>query len=137
MMKINSSQGGISLIELLLVVVSVGFLALLIANLPSSMSAINQSRHASLAREIASKEIDYLRRQTYTNLANSSSNFTDSSLTALPNPLATYEVTDCPLSICTHNERAKQVRVKVSWVESGVNKNVQLTSIIAESGLVK
>lgn len=128
-------ERGVSLVELVLVVAAVGFLALLVNNLPSSISSINKSRHASLARDVAGKQIEYLRRQTYTNLSLGTESFYDSGLSNLPGALATYEVEVCSPEICPNQEEVKEVRVKVYWNESGDNKSVELTTIIGEGGL--
>lgn len=128
-------ERGVSLIELVLVIAAVGFLALLVSNLPSSISSINKSRHASLARDIAGKQIEYLRRLTYANLSEGAESFFDSGLSNLPGALATYEVEACSPEICPNQEGAKEVKVKVSWNESGDNKSVELTTIIGEGGL--
>lgn len=128
-------DSGVSLVELVLVVAAVGFLALLVNNLPSSISSINKSRHASLARDVASKQIDYLRRQTYENLSLGTVAFSDSGLGNLPESSAVYEVEDCPVEVCTDLEDAKEVKVKVSWNESGDSKFVELVTIIGEGGV--
>lgn len=131
----KTNQNGVSLVELVLVVAAVVFLALLVNNLPSSISSINKSRHASLARDIAGKQMDYLRRQTYANLSLGVEAFYDSGLNNLPGTLATYEVEDCPLEVCFDQEEAKEVKVKVSWNESGDSKSVELVTIVGEGGL--
>lgn len=128
-------ERGVSLVELVLVVAAVGFLALLVNNLPSSISSINKSRHASLARDIAGKQVEYLRRQTYTNLSLGTESFYDSGLSNLPGALATYEIEGCSPEVCPNQEEAKEVKVKVSWNESGDNKFVELITIIGEGGL--
>ena len=63
-----NKEKGISLIEVLLVVVAVVILAILISSLPQSIVTIRKSNNISLAKEIASRELDLLRRQSYTNL---------------------------------------------------------------------
>lgn len=133
----QQNQKGVSLMELVLVIAAVGFLVLLIANLPSSISSINKSRHMSLARDITSKEIDSLRKQTYNGLTITTEpvTFSDSSLMDLPTPTATYEISDCPADICPNAEKIKKIKVKVTWKEQGDNKVVELTTLIAEGGL--
>lgn len=123
--------------ELVLVIAAVGFLVLLIGNLPSSISSINKSRHMSLARDITSKQIDSLRKQTYNGLTITTEpvTFFDSSLTDFSTPTATYEISDCPADICLNSEKIKKIKVKVTWKEQGDNKVVELTTLIAEGGL--
>lgn len=130
-------EKGVSLVELVLVVAAVAFLALLINNLPSALSSINRSRHASLAREVVSRQIDYLRKQSYGNLSNGSSSFTDSGLVSLPSSSASYEIEDCSPEICTNQEAVKRVRVTVGWNESGDAKTVEVTTFIGEGGLAQ
>lgn len=125
------------MIEILLVVAAVGFLVLLIANLPSSVASISKSRHASLAREIANKEMDFLRKKTYANLALGTNTFTDPGLDNLPTPSASYEVTDCPVQVCSGGEKVKQIKVTVAWNEGGSNKSVELVTLIGENGVAQ
>lgn len=132
-MKMN--EKGASFVELILVVAAVGFLALLINSIPSAISSISRSRHTSIAREIASKEMDYLRKQTYANLPNGENSFSDTALTSLPLSSASYVIESCSSEICQNEENAKQVKVKVSWSESGDNKSVELATIVGEGGI--
>jgi len=60
---------GVSLIELVLVVVAVAILALLITSLPGAIQSIRKSGNSSTAREIVSKKLDSLRKQPYANLS--------------------------------------------------------------------
>lgn len=131
----TKGQKGVSLVELLLVVAAVAFLALLINNLPSALASINRSRHASLAREIAVKQVDYLRKQPYINLADGSSPFSDTGLSSLPQSAATFVIEPCPETVCPGQEEAKQITVEVSWKESTDDKKVQLVTLIGEGGL--
>lgn len=128
-------EQGISLIELILVVVVIGVLALLIMSLPSSIQSIRNSGNISLAREIASKQLDSLRKDSYLDLSNGVNNFNDVSLSKLPSPTAEYDIKDCPLEICSLGETAKEVKINISWIESGVTKNLELETIITEGGL--
>ena len=133
----ENKQAGVTLVELLLVVAAIGLLVYLIANLPASITAINKSRHTSVAREIASKKLDSLREQTYTGLTETTEpvNFNDSSLTDLPSGSATYEILPCPDQICTNEEKIKEIKVSVKWVEQSNQKSVDLTTLIADGGL--
>lgn len=129
------NENGFSLIEIILVIIAVFFLALLIANLPSSVSSINKSRHTSIARDIAAKQIDYLRKQPYENLAFGTNSFPDSSLDRLAGAAAAYEIESCPLSICADTELVKQVKVTVTWLESGESKTVELVTLVGQGGI--
>jgi type II secretory pathway pseudopilin PulG len=128
-------ERGISLIELILVVVAVGILALLVSSLPSSIQSIRHSGNTSLAREIASKQLDYFKKQPYANLSNGTSTFSDTGLSKLPSPTAEYEIDDCPVDICTSGEEAKKIKVIITWQEQGDTKNIELSTLIAEGGL--
>lgn len=129
------SEKGVSLVEIILVVIAVAILALLVSALPQSISSIRKSGNISLAREIASKQLELLRKQPYSNLPNGVNNFTDISLSKLPNPTASFEIDDCPENICTLEENAKIVKISVNWMESGRTQNAELVTIISEGGL--
>lgn len=134
---IAQDQRGVSLIELILVVMAVAFLTLLLANLPSSVSSINKSRHTSLAKNIAGKKIESFRGQTFSTLLNETNSFTDPSLNKLPDGTAFYEVSPCPEDVCSIEltEKIKQLKVTVEWNESGDSKKVELITLIGEGGL--
>lgn len=131
----KKNDQGISLIELILVVVVVGVLALLVASLPSSIQSIRNSGNTSLAREIASKELDSLRKQPFADLSNGTNSFTDTNLSKLPSPTAGYDIEDCPPEICTSGEVAKIIKVKINWIESGNVKELNLSTLVTEGGL--
>lgn len=129
------NQRGISLAETLLVIFAIGFIVLLLANLPNSMNLINKSRHLSLAREIASKQIEDKRSINYANLANDNSAISDSRISLIPSGSGTVVVEDCPNTICTNGEHIKQITVTVSWKESGKQQTINLKTFIGEGGL--
>lgn len=128
-------ERGVSLIELILVIIAVAILALLITSLPAAIGSIRKSGNTSTAREIASKQMDSLRKQPYANLANGTNSFTDAALSNLPSPMATYTVEDCPEGICTHGEDTKKITVKINWVESGDTKTAELYTLFSKGGL--
>ncbi len=128
-------EKGISLIEIVLVAAAVIALTLLLGALPSSMSSINKSRQISLAKEIASKELEYLRNQDYGNLVEGNNTFADDNLNKLPSAQGVYEIDACSPTICTLNEDVKEIKVKVSWVDTGENKNVELSTLVSKGGL--
>ncbi len=129
------SQKGVSLIEILLVVVIIGFIALLTTSLPSSIGLIGVSDKTSLANDIAAKQIEYLRHQTFINLANGSNSFTDLRLSNLPSGGGTYLIEDCPVSVCASDEEIKKATVTVTWSDKGVTRSVKITTFISEGGL--
>lgn len=128
-------EKGISLIEIILVAGVVIALTLLLTSLPSSMSSINKSRQTSLAKEIALKELERLRNQNYENLVEGSNSFIDADLNKLPSALGIYEIIPCSPLICTLDEDMKEIKVVVSWNESGDNKNVELSTLVLNGGL--
>ncbi|MBI2040335.1 hypothetical protein HYT18_04650 [Candidatus Microgenomates bacterium] len=130
-----SNEKGVSLVESLLVIFAVGFIVLLLANLPNAMFLINKSKHLSLAREIAVKQLEDKRSTSYANLVNGSSAITDTRITSLPDGSGTIEVEDCDENICTSQERIKQVNVTINWQESAKPQTVSLETFIGEGGL--
>ena len=136
---INNGSRGFSLIELLLVVLAVGFLVALLDNVPRSVGLITKSRHQSLAREIVLKQIEDKRVITYVNLTNTSptgDNFTDSRLGLLPGGSGKITIKDCDPAVCSNSEEAKEILVEVTWTERGKNpQTVRIRSLIARGGL--
>lgn len=128
-------ERGFTLIELVLGIAIIAFLVLIINSIPSSISTITRSRHISLASNIASKELESLRKQGFDNLANGNGSFSDSNLSSLPNSSASFSIEDCPGNVCTLGEHAKQITVSVSWNEPGENKTINLTTLVGEGGL--
>lgn len=126
---------GVSLIELLLVMALVGFLVLLIANLPNSINLIGKANHQSTALKIASKALEDKRSLQYQNLANGEQALSDPRLLRLPSGSGQVLVEDCDPLICTQGENARQVFVKVTWQESGKAQEVTLKTLISEGGL--
>lgn len=126
---------GVSLIELLLVIALVGFLVLLIANLPNSINLIGKANHQSIALKIASKTIEDKRGVKYVNLANGTSPLSDPRLNNLPHSTGQVMVEDCDIAVCTQGEAAKQITATVTWKESGKNQEVSLKTLVSEGGL--
>lgn len=129
------SQHGFSLIEALLVVAIIGSVVFLIANIPNALMLIGKSRHESLAREIAVKQIEDKRTISYTNLVNDNSPISDTRLNLLPQGSGTVEVADCDSSICTQGENIKVVTVTVLWQDNEKLQTVSLTTMIGEGGI--
>lgn len=131
---------GFSLIEILLIVIIVGFIILVIATIPNSLFLVGQSKNESLAKEIANKQIEDLRNKTYDNLCDPTNgpctdNIVDSRLTNLPKSQGTNITDICPISVCTNSEKIKQITVKVDWYDGKISKEVSLVTFIAEGGL--
>ncbi len=128
-------EHGISLVELVLVIAAVGFLILLIANLPSSLASISRSQHQSLATEIANRQIETLRKQGYANLANGTTSIVDSSLSQIPFATGSYQISDCSISLCPNLEQTKVLDVTIFWNEAGQSKKVRLTTLTSNGGI--
>lgn len=128
-------EKGVSLIESLLVVVVVGTIVVLMANIPNAMGLISKSRQLSLAREIASKQIEDKRAINYVNLVNDSLPISDSRINFLPKGSGTVMVEDCDPGICTNSENIKQVTVTINWSENNKNQSISLKTFIGEGGL--
>lgn len=130
-----NSQKGISLTELLLVVVVVGAIIVLMANLPNAVGLITKSYHLSLAREIVSKQIEDKRTISFINLVNDTSAITDSRMSLLPGGSGTVMVEDCSVQICTSGENLKQITAEIIWKESNKLQSVSLKTFIGEGGI--
>lgn len=131
----SKSQSGFSLIESLLIIVLIGIIIILMANLPNAISLINKSKHLSIAREIAVKQIEDKRMINYSNLVNVNNPITDSQLNLLPQGAGTVIVEDCDLQICTNGEHIKQVTAQISWQDNSKLQTVTLKTFISEGGL--
>lgn len=132
------TQTGVSLAETLMIILALGFIVLLLSNLPNSMNLINKSKHLSLAREIATKQIENRRAIKYINLVPEESTISatvDPRISLLPNGSGTVVVKDCDAAICTNDERIKQVAVTVNWTENSKTQKVNLKTFIGEGGL--
>lgn len=128
-------QQGNSLIESLLVIVMVGIIVILMSNLPNAINLMNKSKHISLAREIATKQIEDKRSISFTNLVNENSSISDSRLPFLPNGSGSVVVQDCNAQICTNSEDIKQVIVTINWIEFNKSQSVSLNTFIGQGGL--
>lgn len=128
-------QQGFSLIEIVLVVMIIGFIGLLIANWPASINLNSSSARQSLAKEILTKQLEDLRAQGYGSLANGTSSFTDTRLEQLPEAQSSIEISDCPPTLCPNEEPIKQVEVQLSWQGTNGPETAQLNTLIAEDGL--
>lgn len=128
-------QRGVSLVETILVVLAIGFIVILMANLPNALGLVTKARHISLAKEIAAKQIEDKRAISYINLANGTSPISDSRLSLLPLGAGIMEVVDCNPTICTNAEPIKHVKVTVSWKDNLKEQNISLETFIGEGGL--
>ncbi len=128
-------QHGFSLVESLLVIVMIGIIIVLMANLPNAFNLINKSNHLSLAKEIASKQIEDKRTVQYVNLVNNSSLVVDSRLSLLPQGSGSILVEDCSILICTNGEHVKQITVTINWKDMSKAQTVTLKAMISEGGL--
>lgn len=130
-----NSGKGFSLIESLLVVIMIGIVVYLLANLPNALNLINKSKHTSLAREIASKAIEDKRAINYINLVNDNSPVSDSRLGLLPGGSGIVVVEDCDPTICVNSENIKHVSVTINWKDNARQQTLEFTTFIGEGGL--
>ena len=128
-------QHGFSLVESLLVIVMIGIIIVLMANLPNAFNLINKSNHLSLAKEIASKQIEDKRTVQYVNSVSNSSLVVDSRLSLLPQGSGSILVEDCSILICTNGEHVKQITVTINWKDMSKAQTVTLKAMISEGGL--
>ena len=131
----KSRNKGVTLIESLLVVVVVGGIVLLLANLPNAIGLIGRSRHLSLAREIIAKQVEDKRATSYINLVNDISSIVDPRIALLPSGSGQVQVEHCHPLICTHSENIKQIIVTVNWMENSKLQSISLKTLIGEGGL--
>ncbi len=131
----SQNQKGVSLVELLIVVAVIGFLAILVASIPNSIALIGNSKHVSVAREVATKQIEDSRAIGYDNLVEGENSISDFRINTLPNGAGLVTIQDCDLTICASGEELKQIIVKVTWKELGKPQEVKLTTFVSENGL--
>lgn len=130
------TQAGVSLVEILLVLVGIGFIVIIISNLPNALGLVTKSRYDSVAREIAVKQIEDKRSVSYLNLVNGTQPIVDSRLSILPSGTGTLIIADCdPILICTNSEAVKHIKVTISWKHNGKDQNLKLETFIGEGGL--
>lgn len=128
-------EHGVSLVEIILAIAAIGFIVILMANLPNALGLITLARHTSLAKEIAAKQIEDKRSISYVNLVNDTSPVSDSRLNILPAGAGVIEIRDCDPIICTNLEPIKHVKVTVSWKDNQKDQNIMLETFIGEGGL--
>lgn len=129
------AEKGVSLIESLLVIVVVGSIVFLIANIPNALMLVAKAKHMSLAREIAVKQIEDKKTIQFANLVNDTANITDPRLSLLPTGAGTILVEDCDVIICSNGEKIKQVTVTVTWKDNSKTQTVNLKTMIGEGGI--
>lgn len=132
---IKGSEKGFSLVESLLVIVVIGSIVFLLANIPNALILINRSRHASLAREIVTKQIEDKRNVNFENLVNDNLAISDYRLNMLPQASGTVKVEDCSEAICSEGENIKQVTVTISWIDNNKPQTITLHTMIGEGGI--
>lgn len=138
------SEQGVSLIESLIAIAVVGSIVFLLISLPNALMLFTKSKHLSLAREIAVKQIEDKRTISYTNLPNGSSELSDARLSLLPQGSGSVVLgfqedgaswVDCDPSVCTNGEHIKQITVTITWVDNNKPQSVTLETMIAEGGI--
>lgn len=132
---IRLNKKGASLIEILLVIVTLSAVAFLISNIPNSFNLVNKSKNMSIAREIATKVIEDTRSTLYSNITNGTTSISDSRINLLPSASGTILIEDCPESVCGSSLPVKQIRVTLNWKEAGKDAKVSLITLISQGGL--
>lgn len=130
-----NNEKGVSLVESLLVVVAVSAIVFLLANIPNALGLITKSRHESLAREIAVKQIEDKRAINYINLVNDTSVIVDSRISLLPSGNGTVTIADCSPTICTNGEHIKQVSIVIFWKDNNKDQTLTVETMIGEGGI--
>lgn len=132
-----NNEKGVSLVESLLVMVVVTAIVFLVANLPNAINLINKSKNLSLAKEIASKQIEDKRAISYSNLVPDPSPIpiSDTRISLLPQGSGTVLVEECDLNICKNSEQVKHVKVTVTFKENSKTQTINLETFIGEGGL--
>src|SRR3989338_8490995 len=106
---------GFSLIEMLLVVVTVSTIVFLLASLPNAFLLMTKSKHLSLAREIASKQIEDIRATAFVNLINDTTEISDIRLNQLPDAAGAKIIADCEAAVCRSEERRVGKECRSRW----------------------
>lgn len=131
-------QSGFSLIEIVLIIMIVGFILLLVVNLPNAISLVSRSQFTSIANRVGSKKIEELRSKGYDAIVNepqTEQTCTDCDVSKLPGGSATYQVKNCSAPLCTQSEKIKEIIIKINWLEKGQTKTVTLQTMIGQGGL--
>lgn len=134
-LKLLNSQTGISLLEVVISLTMIGFILLIILNIPQATRLIGASKHESLAKDIVVQQIERLRSQAYDNLPLGTVTISDPRLSTLPQSSSSVIVSNCPNITCPNGEQTKMVEVKVSWQEESKVKNVDVYTFISKGGL--
>lgn len=124
------SSRGLSMIEILL---GLGIMTVTIVIYTGSLATVRMvrdSRDQVQAYRIASRQLEILRSTDFAALP-ASGTIVDSNLNNLPSGSGSYTVGDYPGSVAG---RLKQAQVTVTWVDNGVNKQVQISTLITETG---
>lgn len=130
---------GVSLIESILIIAFAGIIVILLTNLPNAVGLINKSNHISLAREIASKQIEDKRSLSYANLTTDNSAIEDSRISLLPQGAGTVVIELCDSQtypqFCPNGEHIKIVTVTINWRDNNKPQSVSLNTFIGEGGI--
>lgn len=130
-----SAQRGVSLVETILVVLALGFIVILMANLPNALGLIQKSKQVGVGREIATKQIEDKRATSFINLVNGTTTISDSRLSLLSAGSGQVVISDCDPAICTNSEPLKMIKVTVTWKDNNKDQIVALETFIGQGGL--
>lgn len=130
-----TNSNGFSLIELIIVIFLAGAILLVIANIPQVIRLVTGTKYESIVREVTAKKIEDVRLTGYDNIANGTTSISDPRLNSLPNLAGTALIEDCPLSICTNGELAKQVTITFTWSDNSEPKRFSVVTLVSKGGL--
>ncbi len=137
LVNIFNRAKGSSLVEVILIIIVVGSITFLIGNIPSAIGLMTKSSHLSLAREIASKQVEDERSLGYANLVIGTNTISDSRISLLSGGSGTVTVEDCDSQTCPNGEHLKKVTVTITWKDLGKSQTATITTLIGEGGINK
>lgn len=126
----KKSQGGFTIIELLVAIAIVGLLVPALIGFVTTLNRLNdRARDFTLVNSIAENKIESLRSAGYTTLTNGTTTFSSELPTTLGSPkTATYVVS-------TPSAGMKQVDLTIVYRDYGTNQTLQYRTYIGELGV--
>lgn len=131
----SKSQSGFSLIEVLLFLLVVLVLVTILLTSASSLAKTRGVRLESIATEIASCEIEQMRKNSFDSIAIGPPTDIgapcDQDLSKLPQGTTARRT----VSLYQSDSDIKQVELSVDWTENGANRNIKIDTLISKYGL--
>lgn len=128
---------GFALIDVLIAIGLMGVAAIIVGSIYPGVKLSRVSRGNLIAGSIAQAKMSELRATPFASLdVESDVSFGDADLSALRDGEAAYTVelfdADNDANV---DDDIKKITVSVNWTEGGLEKNINLTSLSAETGL--